>query len=381
MGSGGGSILIMNAGSSSLRAVAFDAEGLAEVDRTELRWDEGSGEAAEAHGRAAEALFRGHAWPGPVRAVGHRVVHAGAVGPGARRIDAEVRSAIGAHAHLAPLHNPAALAVIAAAERALPGAVPVAVFDSAFHATLPPRAFLYPVPLRLSTEHGIRRLGFHGLSHAYASRRAAEMLAPADPGALRVVVCHLGGGCSLCACLGGRSMNTTMGFTPLDGLPMATRPGALDPGIVLELLRRGLYDVEGLARAFDRDAGLKGLFGPSGDMRQVLAAREAGEPRAALAFDIYTAHVRRGIAAMAADLGGLDAVVFTGGVGEHAPAVREAAVAGLAWAGLRIDPDRNRAAAPDADVSADGSTVRVLVVAAREERVAAEEVRSLLGAR
>jgi acetate kinase len=378
VGAGDGCILILNVGSSSLRAVAFDAEDLAEVDRTELRWVEDSGEAAGRHGREAETLLRDHAWPGPVRAVGHRVVHAGAVGPGARRIDAEVRSAITTHAHLAPLHNPAVLAVIAAAERALPGAVPVAVFDSAFHATMPPRAALYAVPWRWSTEFGIRRLGFHGLSHAYASRRAAEMLSPADPQALRVVVCHLGGGCSLCACAGGRSVNTTMGFTPLDGLPMATRCGALDPGVVLELLRRGLYDVEGLGRALDREAGLKGLFGRSGDMRQVLAAREAGEPRAALAFDIYTAAVRRGIAAMAADLGGLEAVVFTGGVGEHAPAVREGAVAGLAWAGLRLEPDRNRAAVPDCDVSADGSAVRILVVAAREEWMAAEEVRRLL---
>lgn len=373
---GPGTLLILNAGSSSLRVVAFNWDNLEEVGREALHWDEGSGGEAGRHARAAADLLRGGRWPAPVLAVGHRVVHAGLPGIAAR-LDARVRDAIAAHADLAPLHNPAALAVMEASEDVLPAAAQVAVFDTGFHATLPPHAYLYAVPLEWHTVLGIRRFGFHGLSHAYCSRRAAELLGR-DAMGLRVVTCHLGAGCSLCACLDGRSLTTTMGYTPLDGLMMATRCGALDPGAVLAVLRRGHYDLETLGRVLDQESGLMGVSGVSGDMRAVLTAKAAGAERATWAFDLYISRLRQGIAALAAELGGLDAVVFTGGVGENSAPVRGAALAGLEWMGIQLDAGLNGVATPDTDVATSGSRVRVLVVATREELVAAEATRQLL---
>lgn len=371
-----GTILVLNAGSSSLKAAAFRWDDLVEIRRDGLHWSEEDGTSANQHAQAAAGLLRNGVWPDPVVAVAHRIVHAGAQGLAAR-VDEKVRQAIAAHVDLAPLHNPAALAVIQVTEDLLPEATQVAVFDTGFHNSMEPEAYRYAVPQQWYQRMGIRRFGFHGLSHAYSSRRAAEMMG-GDPATLRVVTCHLGAGCSLCACRGGRSVFTTMGYTPMDGLMMATRSGALDPGALLAVLRHGEYDVETLSAVLDQQSGLLGVSGVSGDMRKILAERENGHPGAALAFAMYVSRLRQGIGALAAELGGVDALVFTGGVGENAPEVRAAALDGLQWMGIELDPSRNAAAAPDVDVATVVSRVRVLVVATQEERMAAEATRDLL---
>jgi acetate kinase len=253
----------------------------------------------------------------------------------------------------------------------------VAVFDTAFHATLPPRAYLYALPYAWYEQWGIRRFGFHGLSHAYCAGRAAELLGRAEE-TLKLVTCHLGSGCSLAAIAGGHSVATTMGFTPLDGLVMATRPGAVDPGILTHLLREGLIALPDLEDALYRGSGLLGVSGLSGDMRQILAARAAGDELAALAFDLYVTRLREGIAAMAADLGGVDALVFTGGVGEHAAEVRAAACGESAWFGLMLDEAANAVAVADADIATPESRVRVFVLHTREDLMVARETAHLL---
>ncbi len=370
-----GTILVLNAGSSSLKVVAFRWDDLVEIHRDGLHWSEEEGTSADQHAQAAAGLLRKGVWPEPVVAVAHRIVHAGAQGLAAQ-VDEEVRRAIAAHVDLAPLHNPAALAVIQAAEDILPQAKQVAVFDTGFHRSMEPEAYLYAVPEKWYQRMGIRRFGFHGLSHAYCSRRAAEMVG-GDPTRFRVVSCHLGAGCSLCACRGGRSVFTTMGYTPMDGLMMATRSGALDPGALLAVLRRGEYDVDTLGAVLDQQSGLLGVSGLSGDMRTILEAKENGHAGATLAFAMYVSRLRQGVAAMAAELGGVDALVFTGGVGENAAAVRAAALKGLQWMGIEVDPSRNAAANPDVDVATATSRVRVLVVETQEERMAAEATREL----
>jgi acetate kinase len=311
-------------------------------------------------------------------AVGHRVVHGGMRFTESVGIDDRVRAEIAALAPLAPLHNPAALAVIDVIEDALPGVPQIAAFDTAFHHTLSPAAYLYPVPYEWHERWGIRRFGFHGLSHAYCAERAAEILH--RPFAeLRIVNCHLGSGCSLAAIAGGRSIATTMGFTPLDGLMMATRPGSLDPGILTYLLGQGFVTADDLDDALQRQSGLRGISGISDDIRAILAARAAGHARARLAFDLFIARLRAEIAAMAAALGGLDALVFTAGIGGGSPEVRAAACAGLRWMGIALDGDRNEAA-PDVDVAADDSRARILVIRTQEALMAARDTARLISA-
>jgi acetate kinase len=295
-----------------------------------------------------------------------RIVHGGEF-TASVRVEAAVRARISALAGLAPLHNPPGLETLAAAEAALPDVPHVAVFDSAFHASLPPQAHTYPVPGGWTRGFGIRRYGFHGLSHAYCTGRAAEMLGrPVEE--LRLVICHLGHGCSASAVLGGRSVDTTMGFTPLDGLMMATRSGSLDPGIVLHVqLRHGL-SAKQVEEALNHESGLLGVSGVSGDMREVLASTRAGDERARLAFDVYAHRVRQAVGALAVTLGGVDALVFTAGVGENSPDVRAASCRGLACLGLELDAEANRLCRPDADVARRGSSARILVIATREDR-------------
>jgi acetate kinase len=309
-------------------------------------------------------------------AVGHRVVHGGQF-TSSVRITPEIRSRIAALADLAPLHNPPSLATLAAAEAELPGVPHVAVFDTAFHATLPPEAWTYPIPEKWTREWGIRRFGFHGLSHAYCSRRAAEMLGrPLED--LRLVICHLGGGCSDSAVRGGRCIATTMGFTPLDGLMMATRSGSIDPSIVLHVQQHHGLRPEQVEAALNHESGLLGVSGISGDMRSILAAVRAGQPRAQLAFAMYTRRVRQAIGALAVTMGGTDALVFTAGVGEHAAQVREVVCDGLDCLGLELDPQANAACRPDADVSRRGSRGRILVIATREDLTMLQDVIQVL---
>jgi acetate kinase len=376
-------VLLLNAGSSSLKGALLESEGSAVVARVAADWAGPATryERSDAHGRRAseEVPWKGHAEAvrraledlvaagsrAELAAVGHRVVHGGDF-TSSVRIAPQVRSRIAALAELAPLHNPPCLETLAAAESELPGVPHVAVFDTGFHATLPPAAYTYPLPETWTHGFRIRRYGFHGLSHAYCARRAAEMLGrPAAE--LRLVICHLGHGCSAAAVLHGRCVDTTMGFTPLEGLMMATRSGSLDPGVVLHVqVQHGLSAKE-VEQVLNHESGLRGLSGISGDMREVLAAARAGNARAQLAVDVYAHRVRQAVGALAATLGGVDALVFTAGVGENSAAVREASCAGLEHLGLELDPEANARCRPDADVARPGSRARILVVATRED--------------
>jgi acetate kinase len=356
-------VLVVNAGSSSLKLRRLDG-------RDELTWQRDLGVSdGEADGGELEAALQD---AGPVDAVGHRVVHGGPANR-ALRIDDDLVGTLRGLTELAPLHQPPALDAMEAVGRALPGVPAVACFDTAFHATLPPAARTYALPATWRDRHGLRRFGFHGLSHAYASRRAADMV----PGARRVVTCHLGAGASVAAVLDGRSMDTTMGFTPLAGLVMATRSGDVDPGLLVWLLEHGELSAVELGDALERESGLLGLAGTA-DMRELLRRLDAGDERAELAFGVYVHRLRGAIAAMAAAIGGVDAVVFTGGVGEHAPPVRQAAVAGLGMLGVELDLGLNDRAEGDVDISAAEAAARTLVVAAREDLEIARQVRETL---
>jgi acetate kinase len=314
--------------------------------------------------------------PPDLLAVGHRVVHGGAEFVAPVLLDDEVLGRLEAVTDLAPLHNAPALAAIRSTMAALPSVPQVAAFDTAFHAGLPAEATTYAVPRRWREEWGIRRYGFHGLSVAWSLERAAALLGrPA--GELRLVVCHLGGGASATAVARGRSADTTMGFGPLDGLVMATRSGSLDPEIPLHLvLRRGLsaLEVEG---ALNHESGLSGLTGVS-DMREVEARARRDDPDAVLALAVYDRRLAAAVAGMLPVLGRLDAVVFTGGVGEGSARVRAAAALRLAPLGVNIDPDANEAGTGDRDIAGPDSPTRVLVVHAREDVIIARAVRSVV---
>jgi acetate kinase len=313
-----------------------------------------------------------------VDAVGHRFVHGGARLRAPTILDADVEDYLRSLVDLAPIHQPLSLAGVGLIRRLLPSAPAVACLDTAFHATLPDAAATYAVPREWRERYGARRYGFHGLSHAYAARRAAELLGrPADR--LRAVTCHLGAGASLAAVRFGVSVDTTMGFTPLEGLVMATRAGTVDPGLVLWLERHAGLSEAALTDALEHRSGLLALAG-SGDMREVLRAAGAGDRDARLGLDVYVHRLRAAVAAMAAAMDGLDALVFTAGVGEHAAEVRSAAAAGLGFLGVAVDGERNSAAAGDADVSAAGAPVRTLVVRAREDLEIARQVRAALAA-
>jgi acetate kinase len=360
-------VLVVNAGSSSLKLGVLDGDHVVAADELRApRAELDAGAVADAVGRLE-----------PVDAVGHRIVHGGARYREPVRIDAEVRGALAELSALAPLHQAKSLAALDAVAAVLGDVPAVACFDTAFHATLPDAAHTYALPEDWRTRWGLRRYGFHGLAHASAARRAGELLGRPLQG-LRLVTCHLGAGASLAAVQDGRSVDTTMGFTPLDGLVMATRSGSVDPGLLLWLLEHtGLGEAE-IAHALEHDSGLLALAGDA-DMRVVLGAAEAGDPRATLALAVYDHHLRAGIAAMAAAMGGLDALVFCGGVGEHASAVRAAAAGGLGFLGVGIDPELNDERDGDREVTAAGHhRVRTLVVAAREDREIARQVRALL---
>ncbi|GAA0318309.1 acetate kinase [Actinoallomurus spadix] len=308
-------------------------------------------------------------------AIGHRIVHGGREFTQPVLIDDDVERRLRALVDLAPLHQPKSLHGIDAVRAVLPGVPEVACFDTAFHAGLPAAAATYALPASWREKYGLRRYGFHGLSHAYATRRTGELLG-ADPAALRIVVCHLGAGASLCAVAGGRSVDTTMGFTPLEGLVMATRSGSVDPGLLLWLQQHEGVAIDELAEVLEHESGLLALAGTP-DMRQILARDDAD---ATLALEVYVHRLRGLIAEMTAAMGGLDVLVFTGGVGEHAPEIRRRAADGLGFLGVRIDPVRNAAARGDADIGAPGAAVRSLVVTAREDLEVAAGTRAVLGA-
>jgi acetate kinase len=392
-------ILLLNAGSSSLKCTLMEsadsrvvARGLGDWAGSQTLYQFAGSDDKE---RSEEVPWTGHAKAvhrfvfdlqhakpvvlpdrSALAAVGHRVVHGGQF-TSSVRITSEIRSRITSLGELAPLHNPPSLETLAAAEAELPGMPHVAVFDTAFHATMPPEARTYAVPESWTRDWGIRRFGFHGLSHAYCARRAAEMLGGVTD--LRFVICHLGHGCSASAVRGGRCVDTTMGFTPLEGLVMATRSGSIDPSIVLHVQQHHGLTAQQVESALNRESGLLGVSGVSADMRQVLAAAKGGNDQARLALGIYTHRVRQVIGALAVTMGGVDALIFTAGVGEHASEVRASICAGLGCLGLELDEHANAACKPDADVARPASRGRILVIATREDVTMLREVIQVLG--
>jgi acetate kinase len=360
-------ILAVNAGSSSVKLSLLGDEdqtlGARELQALQTKVDE----------RELRAALRDELEGAD--AVAHRIVHGGEQFREAVRIDPGVLEQLQALTKLAPLHQPKALSALAAVSSLLPDVPGVACFDTAFHATLSPAAFTYSVPAVWRSRWGVRRYGFHGLSHRWVAHRASELLdAPR-----RIVSCHLGAGASLCAIRDGRSVDTTMGFTPLAGLVMATRSGDVDPGVLLWLLEHEALTERQLAAALEHESGLFALTGTA-DMREALTRAGTGEPDARLGLDVYLHRLRAGIAAMAAALGGLDALVFTGGIGERAPAVRSGAAEGLEFLGIALDVEANLAARGDDEIGRAGTGVRALVLRAREDLEMARQARALLHA-
>ncbi len=378
-------ILVLNCGSSSVKYELYDTElgrALAEgiVDRI------GEERGVADHGQALELVSERLVAPGTgalggldeVDAVGHRVVHGGARFTSAVKVTPEVLTAIEECVPLAPLHNPPALLGIKEAMRLLPSVPQVAVFDTAFHAGLPPRAHVYALPYHLYRDHGVRRYGFHGISYQYVSQRL-DVLLGGRLAELKTVIAHLGNGASVTAVYGGRAVDTSMGLTPLEGLVMGSRGGDLDPGVLLFLQQKLGYPVEEVDRLLNEESGLLGVSGRSNDMRDILAGVEAGDERCRLALELYCYRLRKYVGAYAAVLGGLDVLAFTAGVGENSPQVRELVCADFAFLSLRLDPQANAAARGcEAEIQAEDSAVRVLVVPTDEERLIAEETAALV---
>jgi acetate kinase len=358
-------VLVVNAGSSSIKLAVIDADDRVVEHEHLPDW---AGDTDALRGFLDRVEFD---------AVGHRVVHGGWELTEPVRIDDRVRRLLREAAPLAPLHQPRALAGIDAVRELLPGCPEVACFDTTFHATLPAASSTYALPREWRQRLGIRRFGFHGLNHAYVAGRAAELLGR-DVGELRTVSCHLGAGASLCAIDGGRSVDTTMGFTPLEGLVMATRAGSIDPGIVTWLAAERGMDLDELHDGLERRSGLLGLSGRSGDLAEVVAARDDGDADADLAVRVYLQRLVASVASMAAALGGMDTLVFTAGVGENAVSVRAEVGRRLGFLGVGVDEAANATATPDADVTEPGAPVRTLVVAAREDLQVARQTRSVL---
>jgi acetate kinase len=370
-------VLVLNAGSSSFKASLF------KLDNAGEEGDAPSGSAWEKEQDGPDDVdsLLSTIWTGPDRVidgpatidvVGHRVVFGGADLLEPTRITSGVREQLARVSEYAPAHNAAALAAIDSAYKVLGDKIPqIAVFDTEFHQSLSPAAFTYPGP-HAWLEQGIRRFGFHGLSHRYTSHRAARLLGAGDS-SFRVVTCHLGSGCSLAAVRNGRSVDTTMGFTPMDGIPMARRSGAVDPGILIHLLRHGGHTVDSLDRMLNHDSGLAGLSGTSGDMREVTAGANADDGRARLALDVFVHHVRKGIASMAASMNGLDALVFAGGIGEHAPRVRAAIADGLEFLGVELDAGLNGHGDGERIISSAGARIPSMIIPAEENWVIARD--------
>jgi acetate kinase len=393
-------ILVLNSGSSSQKSCLYEIGEALPQEPPSCLWEgkiEWRGEIAEvevknSHGLAqreqlkapsrAEAvrrllgsLFAGKTQvasaPAEIDVAGHRIVHGGPRYEEPVRLTPEVRAAVAEMSGFAPLHNRAELEGMEIIEKLL-GAVPqVAVFDTGFHRKMPPAASVYPGPYEWF-ESGIVRYGFHGINHRYCAERAAQLLGR-DLYSLKLVTCHLGNGCSLAAIREGRSIDTTMGFTPLEGLMMGTRSGSVDPGILTYLMRQGRLQAQGIDDLLNQQSGLLGISGISGDMREIEAAMKQGHARAKLAFDIYVHRLQAGIGAMVAVLGGIEALVFTAGVGENSTEVREATCSQLGFLGLKLDPAANAQRPVDKDIAASDSAVRVLVIHAQEDWAIAKE--------
>lgn len=394
-----GRVLVINAGSSSIKfGVIEPVSGRVDIGGLVERIGEAHGRIVIRPGGAEDPVsverpiadhttglttlaetMDAFGWPIAdlgIAAVGHRVVHGGPVFTTPVVVDDDVLSTIAELSSLAPLHNPPAVAGIEAAQRAFPGLVNVAVFDTAFFATLPPAASTYAIDTEVADAHGVRRYGFHGTSHRYVAYRVAAVLGR-ESTTLRQIVCHLGNGASVSAIRHGRAVETSMGLTPLEGLVMGTRGGDIDAGALLHLQRRAGYSVDDLDDLLNRRAGLLGLCGVS-DFREVWALVEAGDECATLAFDVYVHRLRKYIGAYAAVLGGVDAITFTAGVGEHSAPLRRAVLGGWEGFGVHLDDDRNASVGGERIISTDDSAVSVLVVPTDEELAIAREVAGLV---
>jgi acetate kinase len=361
-------VLVVNAGSSSLKLRLLDDEDEILAER-ELEAPRAQIDPAALRSALDSELSE-------AQVVGHRIVHGGERFRSAVRIDADVETALRELTDLAPLHQPKSLAALDAVTELLPDLPAVACFDTAFHATLPAAAATYALPAEWRERWGLRRYGFHGLSHAWVAQRAPELVGR-NGADLRIVSAHLGAGASLCAIRGGVSLDTTMGFTPLEGLVMATRSGSVDPGMLLWLLEHQGASARELTEMLEHRSGLLGLCGTA-DMREALARADAGDTAAQLAVEVYVHRLCSGISAMGSALEGIDTLVFTGGVGERAARIRQLTIGRLGFLGLAIDEQANRAASPDVDVSSPRATAATLVIAAREDLEIARQVRAVL---
>jgi len=362
-------ILVVNVGSSSVKLrLVDDADDV--VATRDLPQLEGS-DLAHALGTFLDEIP-------VVDAVGHRVVHGGSDFTEPLLLDDQTDVALEALAALAPLHNPPSLAGILTIRSLRPNLPQVACFDTSFHAHMPARAATYAVPHRWREEWGIRRYGFHGLSHDWASRRAGSILCrPREQ--LRLVTAHLGAGASLAAVAFGRSIDTTMGFTPIEGLVMATRSGSIDPGALLWVQRHGGLSAEQVEMALEHESGLRGLTGETGDLQRVMALADAGNVAAQVAYDVYVYRIQTNVGAMSAAMNGIDGLVFTGGAGEASVRLRSDVCTSLTFLGLRLDESSNQAIEGDGSLSAIGQAPAVLVVHAREDLEIAQSVRGLIG--
>jgi acetate kinase len=397
-------ILVLNAGSSSQKSCLYEIsagrlpdrppiplweatvdwthhQGMAEIEVKTVSGEVWSQEIRTSSRLEAIAQMLDTLWqcktkaienPSAVDLVGHRVVHGGQDYRHSVRVTPEVKAAIARLTELAPVHNRANLEGIEAIEQIFGAAVPqIAVFDTAFHSSLPDAAAIYAVPYQW-VEQGIRRYGFHGISHQYCAQKAAQLLNRGWQD-LRLIVCHLGNGCSLAAVANGHSIDTTMGFTPLDGLMMGTRSGAVDPGILIHLLRQEGYTVDRLDRELNQESGLKGISGVSADLRQIAAAIETGNERAQLALNIFIHRLRSSIGSMLASLGGLDALIFTGGIGENSAIVRSLACQNFEFLGWKLDPEKNQAHPVDRDIATVDSKIQILVIHTQEDWAIAQQ--------
>jgi len=396
-------VLVVNAGSSSLKYQLIDmsnetvlAKGIAE--RIGEKGSNGSALTHQAvvmaepkviqteipdHNVAMRLVFDALTNPdtgvvkdvSQIGAVGHRVVHGGESFSDSVIIDDDVIDTVARLSLLAPLHNPPNLMGVEAAMRLLPKVPHVAVFDTAFHHSIPRHAYIYALPYELYQQRGVRRYGFHGTSHKYVSSRAIELLASqgVDRDSSRIITCHLGNGVSMTAVQGGKSVDTSMGLTPLEGLVMGTRSGDVDPGILIFMLKELAYTVDDVDNVLNKKSGLLGISGIGNDMRDIESEASAGHKRSQLALDVFCYRVRKYIGAYAAAMGGLDALVFTAGIGENSPGVRAQCCEGLGFLGVEVDPEKNKNAKGECDISKTGTPVRVYIIPTNEELAIARE--------
>lgn len=396
-------ILVINAGSSSLKYQLIDmtdetvlAKGLAErigIDNSMLSHTPARKEKVEIkvdikdHVQAVKMVIDALVHPeygvikdmSEISAVGHRVVHGGERFSSSVIIDDDVMEAIRANINLAPLHNPANITGIEACKKVMPNTPMVAVFDTAFHQTMPKEAYIYAIPYSAYEKYGVRRYGFHGTSHKYVTLRAAKLLErPIEE--LKMVTCHLGNGSSIAAVKGGKSVDTSMGFTPLEGLPMGTRCGVIDPAIVTFLMEKENMTYQQVDHYLNKESGVLGISGVSSDFRDLEAAANDGNERAQLALDIFAYSIKKYIGAYAAAMGGLDCVVFTAGIGENNPYIRQKACEGLEFLGIYIDREKNEYTkkGKEGEISTDDSKVKVLVIPTNEELMIARETLELV---